>query len=258
MDDQPSDPSEPVADTAAPVRAPAEPVAHDTGPDIWANTTATAANPLGVAILSEPDDGEPAPSSVTTATSSGDNKAPWRAMREWLTVLVIALGAAVLIRVFVFQQYYIDGPSMEHTLEPHDRVLVNKLSYRLHDVNRGDVIVFDRVQNNGQTIEHDDLIKRVIALPGETITIQNCDVFIDGQQLAEPYLSTEIQSQPDPSSRCRIPYLAPETIPDGEVFVMGDNRPQSFDSREFGPIDVDLIRGRAFVVIWPVSNWRWL
>lgn len=273
MDDQPADPTDPVADDAGPDPTPVDPIAHDPGPDVWANTTAVAANPLGVAVLPEPDDaGAPAPgagaapggvaadaSSPPAKRGETSQKAPWRAVREWLTVLVVALGAAVIIRVFVFQQYYIDGPSMEHTLEPHDRVLVNKLSYRLHDVNRGDVVVFDRArQSDGQTVEHDDLIKRVIALPGETITIQNCDVFIDGQQLAEPYLSTEIQSQPDPGSRCRIPYLAPQTIPDGEVFVMGDNRPQSFDSREFGPIDVDLIRGRAFVVIWPFSSWKWL
>ena len=233
--------------------APGEPAA-DPGPDVWAATTSTAANPLGVVTLAAPE-----PDDDMNPRRTEPAKAPWRAIREWLTVLVIALGAAVLIRVFVFQQYYIDGPSMEHTLEPHDRVLVNKLSYRLHDVNRGDVVVFDRAtQSDGQTVEHDDLIKRVIALEGETISVQSCDVYIDGRQLDEPYLSTEIQAAPDPGSRCRIPELAPQVIPDGYVFVMGDNRPQSFDSREFGPIDVDLIRGRAFVVIWPFSSWKWL
>jgi len=161
----------------------------------------------------------------------------------------------VLIRVFVFQQYYIDGPSMEHTLEPHDRVLVNKLSYRLHDVNRGDIVVFDRLSGVAQ---HDDLIKRVIGLPGETVSIENCIVFIDGRELEEPYLSTENQAQADPSARCRIPTFGPEEVPDDHVFVMGDNRPQSFDSREFGSIEIDQIRGRAFVVIWPFSNWTWL
>lgn len=233
------------------------------GPDVWAATTATAVDPLGAAtLLAEPAtdlDAPPPPPAKPTKT-------PWRAVREWLTVLVIALGAAVLIRVFVFQQYYIDGPSMEHTLEPHDRVLVNKLSYRLHDVNRGDVVVFDRISQNGQTVAHDDLIKRVIALAGESIRIENCVVFIDPdgagdepeRELDEPYLSTEIQSQSDPTARCRIPNLSPRTVPEGEVFVMGDNRPQSYDSREFGPIDVDQIRGRAFVVIWPFSNWTWL
>jgi signal peptidase I len=239
----------------------------DTGPDLWAATTSIAANPLGVdTIVAEHDDdavggrhgdggGRPP---ASASPRNAPQKPPWRAIREWMTVLVIALGAAVIIRVFVFQQYYIDGPSMEHTLEPHDRVLVNKLSYRLHDVRRGDVVVFDRVTTAGTAVQHDDLIKRVIGLPGETVSIQSCNVFIDGRQLDEPYLSTEIMSQPDPVSRCRITDLAPEVIPDGEVFVMGDNRPQSFDSREFGPIDTDLIRGRAFVVLWPFSNWRWL
>jgi signal peptidase I len=227
----------------------------DSGPDVWAATTATAVNPLAVdTILAErepdTDDDTPAPTKPPTPA-----KPPWRAIREWLTVLVVALGAAVLIRVFVFQQYYIDGPSMEHTLEPHDRVLVNKLSYRLHDVNRGDVVVFDRLSAGTQ---HDDLIKRVIALEGETISIENCVVFIDGRELDEPYLSTENQAQADPSARCRIPTMEPREVPDDHVFVMGDNRPQSFDSREFGPIEIDQIRGRAFVVIWPFSNWTWL
>lgn len=232
----------------------------DAGPDVWAATTATALNPLvSHALVAEAD---PEVEAADAPPVDKPAKSPWRAVREWLTVLVIALGAAVLIRVFVFQQYYIDGPSMEHTLEPHDRVLVNKLSYRLHDVHRGDVVVFDRVKGT----QHDDLIKRVIALPGETIRIESCLVFIDPDgdgpdpeaQLEEPYLSTENQAQTDASARCRIPTLAPQTIPDGEVFVMGDNRPQSYDSREFGPIEIDKIRGRAFVVLWPFSNWTWL
>jgi signal peptidase I len=226
----------------------------ESGPDVWAATTSTAVNPLGIdTILAErdpePDDAVPARPAATST------KPPWRAIREWLTVLVVALGAAVIIRVFVFQQYYIDGPSMEHTLEPHDRVLVNKLSYRLHDVNRGDVVVFDRLSDGTQ---HDDLIKRVIGLPGETVAIENCVVFIDGNELEEPYLSTENQARAEASQRCRIPQFGPEEVPDDHVFVMGDNRPQSFDSREFGAIEIDQIRGRAFVVIWPFSNWTWL
>jgi signal peptidase I len=227
----------------------------ESGPDVWAATTATAVNPLAAdTILAErePDEADDTP---VPSRAAKPPKPPWRAIREWLTVLVIALGAAVLIRVFVFQQYYIDGPSMEHTLEPHDRVLVNKLSYRLHDVNRGDVVVFDRLSDGTQ---HDDLIKRVIGLPGETVSIENCVVFIDGKELDEPYLSTQNQAQADPAARCRIPVFGPEEVPDDHVFVMGDNRPQSFDSREFGPIEIDQIRGRAFVVIWPFSNWTWL
>jgi signal peptidase I len=181
-----------------------------------------------------------------------------RALREWVVVLTIALGSAFLIRVFVLAQYYIDGPSMQTTLEPNDRVLVNKLSYRLHGVNRGDVVVFDRITIDGTQVKHDDLIKRVIGLEGETVEIDACIVSIDGRVLEEPYLDETDLSQPDPSSRCRIPDMAPQVVPEDFVFVMGDNRYQSFDSREFGPVETDLIRGRAFVVIWPSSAWRWL
>ena len=181
-----------------------------------------------------------------------------RAIREWVVVLTIALGSAFLIRTFVLAQYYIDGPSMKTTLQPNDRVLVNKLSYRLHDVNRGDVVVFDRITVDGTAVQHDDLIKRVIALEGETIEINDCVVSIDGRVLDEPYLDPEFVSQARPSDRCRIVDMAPQVVPEDRVFVMGDNRHDSQDSREFGPIEIDLIRGRAFVVIWPSSAWRWL
>ena len=107
-----------------------------------------------------------------------------RAIWEWVFVVVVAISAAMLIRVFLFQQYYIDGPSMQTTLMPEDRVLVNKMSYKLHDIHRGDVIVFDRVTNE---VQHDDLIKRVLGLPGETLEIRSCIVYIDGVQVDEPY-----------------------------------------------------------------------
>ena len=179
-----------------------------------------------------------------------------RAVWEWIFVVVIAIGAAMLIRVFLFQQYYIDGPSMQTTLMPQDRVLVNKMSYKLHDIHRGDVIVFDRVTNE---VQHDDLIKRVLGLPGETLEIRSCIVYIDGVQVDEPYLNPEQTSQIEPSARCGSHTdMAPIEVPEDMVFVMGDNRVQSFDSRDFGPIDTDKVRGRAFVVIWPASAWAWL
>ena len=183
-------------------------------------------------------------------------RSPLRAVGEWVVVVAVAILAALLIRVFLFQQYYIDGPSMENTLMPEDRVLVNKLSYRLHDVNRGDVIVFDRLTNETQ---HDDLIKRVIALPGETIEVRSCTVYIDGVQLDEPYLDPAQLAQSDPVARCGSHTdISALEVPEGDVFVMGDNRVQSFDSRDFGPIEIAKIRGRAFVVIWPASAWAWL
>ena len=179
-----------------------------------------------------------------------------RAVWEWVFVVVVAIGAAMLIRMFLFQQYYIDGPSMQTTLMPEDRVLVNKMSYKLHDIHRGDVIVFDRVTNE---VQHDDLIKRVLGLPGETLEIRSCVVYINGVQVEEPYLNPEQMSQIEPSVRCGSHTdMAPVVVPDEQVFVMGDNRVQSFDSRDFGPIDTDKVRGRAFVVIWPASAWAWL
>ena len=179
-----------------------------------------------------------------------------RAVWEWVFVVVIAIGAAMLIRLFLFQQYYIDGPSMQTTLMPQDRVLVNKMSYKLHDIHRGDVIVFDRVTNQ---VQHDDLIKRVLGLPGETLEIRSCIVYINGVQVDEPYLNPEQTSQIEPSARCGSHTdMAPIEVSEGMVFVMGDNRVQSFDSRDFGPIDTDKVRGRAFVVIWPASAWAWL
>jgi len=204
--------------------------------------------------LAEADDA--ATGEAIRADLSEKQRTQMRAVWEWVFVVVIAIGAALLIRLFLFQQYYIDGPSMQTTLMPQDRVLVNKLSYKLHDIHRGDVIVFDRVTNE---VQHDDLIKRVMGLPGETLEIRSCIVYINGVQVNEPYLNPEQTSQIEPSARCGSHTdMAPIVVPDHMVFVMGDNRVQSFDSRDFGPINTGKIRGRAFVVIWPASAWAWL
>ncbi len=177
-----------------------------------------------------------------------------KVVRDWLVVIAVALGAAMLVRMYVLQQFYISGPSMETTMFTDDRVLVNKLSYRLHDIRRGDVVVFDRVTMNGNTVAHDDLIKRVVALSGETIEIKNCDVYINDTKLAEDYLPENDVSNPDPSARCRVVSMRRITVPEGHVFVMGDNRPESFDSRSFGSIPESLVIGRAFAVVWPLGS----
>ena len=207
-----------------------------------------------VSALVAADDAETG--EAVRADLSVKQRSQLRAVWEWVFVVVIAIGAAMLIRLFLFQQYYIDGPSMQTSLMPQDRVLVNKMSYKLHDIHRGDVIVFDRVTNQ---VQHDDLIKRVLGLPGETLEIRSCIVYIDGVQVDEPYLNPEQTSQIEPSARCGSHTdMAPIEVPEDMVFVMGDNRVQSFDSRDFGPIDTDKVRGRAFVVIWPASAWAWL
>ena len=177
-----------------------------------------------------------------------------KVVRDWLVVIAVALGAAMLVRMYVLQQFYISGPSMETTMFTDDRVLVNKLSYRLHDIRRGDVVVFDRVTMNGNEVAHDDLIKRVVALSGEAIEIKNCDVYINDTKLSEDYLPENDVSNPDPAARCRVVSMRRITVPEGHVFVMGDNRPESFDSRSFGSIPESLVIGRAFAVVWPLGS----
>ena len=105
----------------------------------------------------------------------------------------------------------------------------------------------------GDTVQHDDLIKRVIGLSGEMIEIRDCVVFIDGAALSEPWLD-EISPDLSPSENCGTANLEPVAVGESQVFLIGDNRAMSFDSRMFGPIDRDLIRGKAMVVIWPFAS----
>jgi signal peptidase I len=171
-----------------------------------------------------------------------------RGIVEWVLVIGGALLLALIIRTFLIAAFYIPSGSMLDTLHKNDRVLVNKLSYKLHDVHRGDVIVFERPPAELDT-SINDLIKRVIGLPGETIEVRDCKVIVDGRFLEEPYIDR-------PWTRTCT--FGPITVPDGQVFVMGDNRDDSEDGRVFGPIDEDLIVGRAFVLIWPLTHIAWL
>ena len=177
-----------------------------------------------------------------------------RGIVEWIVVAVGALAVALLIKAFLLQAFFIPSGSMLDTLHINDRVLVNKLSYRLHDVNRGDVVVFEKPPLASGEIK--DLIKRVIALPGETITLNGGEVYIDGAKLDEPYTL----GKPSVPERDIIPNCdgtpGPDrcTVPTGFIFVMGDNRTGSSDSRTFGPIEESSIVGRAFLKVWPVSD----
>ena len=170
-----------------------------------------------------------------------------RTIAERLAVVGGALVVALVIRAFFLAAFYIPSESMVPTLEKGDRVLVNKLSYKLHDVNRGDVVVFERPPNEPDN-GYKDLIKRVIALPGETIEVRDCKVLINGNPLDEPYVK----------EWTRTCTFAPKVVGENEVFVMGDNRDDSQDSRFFGAISQKLIVGRAFVVVWPLTHLGWL
>jgi signal peptidase I len=202
--------------------------------------------------VSLPAPEQPAP---VDATSTADEPAPRprskrrRAIIEWAVILVVALLAALLLRTFVIQPYFIPSASMEPTLKDGDKVLVNKLSYDLHPIHRGDVIVFKKPPDD-TTPGIKDLIKRVIGLPGETIAGRNGQIYINGNLLREPWLPKVDQ---DVTST-----FAPVQIPAGEYFVMGDNRTDSSDSRVFGPIPKKLVVGRAFMIVWPISRIRTL
>ncbi|MCU1460609.1 MAG: signal peptidase [Acidimicrobiales bacterium] len=154
---------------------------------------------------------------------------------------------ALVIKAFLLQAFYIPSPSMVPTLGVGDRVLVNKLSYHVHDIHRGDIVVFKRPPLESD-VKIKDLIKRVIGLPNETIEARDGHILIDGRVLNEPYLSAEARA-----AMASIT-IAPQKIPVGHYFVMGDNRGNSKDSRFFGPISKTLIVGRAFIRVWPISK----
>ena len=179
-----------------------------------------------------------------------------RALLEWGVIVAVALLAAILLRAFVVQPFSIPSGSMEPTLEPHDRILVNKLSYQLHPVHRGDIVVFKKPADD-TTPGITDLVKRVIGLPGETISARGGQVYIDGRNLSESWLpKVDQQVTTFPSS---IPGCLPSPpgscrIPSGEYFMLGDNRTDSSDSRVIGPIPRSLFIGRAFIRVWPLSR----
>jgi len=165
---------------------------------------------------------------------------------EWAVVLIVAVVVAIGIRTFVVQTFFIPSASMEPTLMIGDRILVDKISYHLHAVHRGDIVVFATPpgENAGPNVK--DLVKRIIGLPGERISSSGGQVLIDGKPLSEPWLVPGTVTTG----------ITPQKIPPGEYFVMGDNRSDSQDSRFFGPIHKSLIVGRVVVKIWPLTSFH--
>ena len=195
------------------------------------------------AVEADSDDGSGG-STTLAALSRGA-----KAFFDWALVVVIALVVALGVRTFLLAHFVVEGSSMYSTLETGDRVFVNKVSYRLHDPNRGDVVVLHEIRGTTQR----DLIKRVIAVGGEEVEMRSCEVRIGGELLIEPYLDPTVVTP----GNCGGDF-GPIFVPEGTVFVMGDNRAGSQDSRTLGPVLLDDIVGRAFVVFWPRSNWQWL
>ena len=198
--------------------------------------------------LPSPVDDEDKGDEETEPDSAAVRKARIRNAVEWVVIVVGAFVVALLVKTFLIQAFYIPSASMFPTLRQDDRVLVNKLSYDLHDVNRGDLVVFERPPGEEDSAIK-DLIKRVVGLPGDTIeSTPEGRVLVNGALLDEPYLQDGVQTL----------NLTRQTVPAGHVFVMGDNRGDSRDSRFFGPIAEDLIVGRAFVRVWPIPDFNLL
>ena len=187
-------------------------------------------------------------------SSRSSSRKRW--LREGVIIVLVAVLAAVLLREFVVQTFYIPSGSMEPTLQVGDRIVVNKLSYELHGVDRGDIVVFSRPpQENCGGPEVNDLVKRVIGMPGDLVSVSAGNVYIDGRPLKETWLpaSAHGTTSPGPSG---TPYSLdrPYRVPTGDYFVMGDNRGDSCDSRWWGPIPHSLIVGKVDLRVWPISS----
>ncbi len=175
---------------------------------------------------------------------------------ELIVVVVVAVVAALLLRAFVVATYSIPSLSMSPTLEVGDRIVVDKLAYHLHSVSTGDIIVFSTPPSEncaGPPVA--DLVKRVIGRPGQTVSLHGGRVFVDGRYLPEPWLPADMRTQtfPGPSY---APYSLhqPYRVPTGDVYVMGDNRTGSCDSRYWGPVPESTIVGKVDLRIWPLSR----
>lgn len=163
------------------------------------------------------------------------------ATRELIETLVIALVLAFVIRTFVFESYEVKGTSMLPTLYTGDRVLVNKLAFVLGKPTTGEIVVFKSPVDPSQ-----DWIKRVIGVPGDTVSVKNNVVYINGKRYPEPFLKYRKSIN-----------VAPHYVPKGYLWVEGDNRPVSYDSRYFGLLPEKNLKGQAFVIWWPLSKLRW-
>lgn len=168
-----------------------------------------------------------------------------RWLGEFVVLIALAFVLAMGIKTFIVQPFVIPSTSMVPTLEVGDRVLVNKFLFRFQPPARGEIVVFRSPEDPAM-----DLIKRVIAVGGETVELRNGVVLVDGRALKEPYVN--------PAVKDTYTSNAPTTVPPGYVWVMGDNRTNSRDSRYFGPQPVTSLLGRAFSIYWPIPRWRGL
>jgi len=182
-------------------------------------------------------------SSETTKNKKGKSET-W----EWIKALGIAVVLALIIRTFLFAPFLVDGSSMMPTLENGERLIVSKLIYYIQEPKPGDIIVFHATKEK-------DYIKRVIATEGQTVEMRDDQLYIDGKPVDEPYLK-QYKEQARAEGYVLTEDFGPEKVPAGEIFVMGDNRRNSTDSRVIGPVPVENVVGRSELVIWPLNKIR--
>lgn len=161
-------------------------------------------------------------------------------LRAWTRDLVVSLVVSLFIILFLYQPVRVEGTSMLPRLEDQDRLFINKFAYQFEHIHRGDVVVFYYPHDHSKSY-----IKRVIALPGDRLSIDHGTVSVNGVDLHEPYVPERFQDDRS---------LPDRVIPQNEYFVMGDHRSISSDSRDFGPVPRDLIYGRAAFVYWPMDQ----
>jgi signal peptidase I len=175
---------------------------------------------------------------------------------EWVAIIAAALVLALAARQWVFQTFSIPSESMVPTLDIGDRIVVQKIFWSWHDVKQGDIVVFSRPPHDTQCTgpESEDLVKRVIALPGQTIYSAFGKVFVDGRQLNESYLpKPDPLGRPIPGASARHPYH----VPAGDFYVMGDNRAVSCDSRYWGPVQGSTMVGKVVLLLWRHGHPAW-
>jgi signal peptidase I len=183
----------------------------------------------------------PTPSPQDSASSQANTHHLLRnEIRVWTRDLLIAIGLALVIIVFLYQPVKVEGTSMAPLLSDQERIFINKFVYRFEDIHRGDVVVFWYPLDRSKSF-----IKRVIGLPGETVDIRRGLLYVNGQLIPEPYVPPQYSDVSD---------FGPVKVPKDSYFVMGDHRISSNDSRVFGPVASQFIYGRAVFAYWPVDH----
>lgn len=163
-------------------------------------------------------------------------------IKEWIITIVVAILLVVIIRSFLLDNRVVPTTSMVPSIVPGDRLFVEKITHKVSGVERGDVIVFEPPENLHL---EGDLIKRLIALPGDSVEVKNGKLYINDLTIEEPYVAEPIQYT-----------MEKIVVPPGKIFVLGDNRNRSYDSHAWGVADMDSIKGKALITYWPFNRIR--